>query len=425
MRESIDMQRQTRDNAKTEKELEEKRQRLLQLQADTSGANDLEILALQEEIAEDEQSFIDTLIDQKIQQLQDQNQKAYEQRQEQIEIMNDQFRLWEQTGKIWEDVNSIFRDGFDTVTGEIDPQSKLMQLLKASSEFDAQSQAEQAKWLEELNQTLTAALGYLELSQQLEDIGVSAGTSIKFRHNGEILEGIVDEKGNVVTTDGKVFNNVYKGLGGYYAGKNAEETQREVQEETLYENKHNNAGAGNNSNNSLIYNHSVAKEDVAQMQRELNGLGYGAGVADGIYGKNTMEAINRFLGKPINTPQTLDQALVNRIHRFFLEEHYVPFATGGLADFTGPAWLDGTKAKPEYVLNAAQTERFFTLVDILDSLKNFGENKSNQISGDNIVDIDINIDTVKEEADVDMLAEKVQQAIVTSAQYRNNNFVRR
>jgi hypothetical protein len=28
------------------------------------------------------------------------------------------------------------------------------------------------------------------------------------------------------------------------------------------------------------------------------------------------------------------------------------FKTGGLADFTGPAWLDGTPSKPEYILNS-------------------------------------------------------------------------
>jgi hypothetical protein len=27
------------------------------------------------------------------------------------------------------------------------------------------------------------------------------------------------------------------------------------------------------------------------------------------------------------------------------------YKTGGLADFTGPAWLDGTKSRPEIVLN--------------------------------------------------------------------------
>ena len=36
------------------------------------------------------------------------------------------------------------------------------------------------------------------------------------------------------------------------------------------------------------------------------------------------------------------------------------YKTGGTAPFTGPAWLDGTPSRPEYVLNAAQTERFFS-----------------------------------------------------------------
>jgi hypothetical protein len=48
--------------------------------------------------------------------------------------------------------------------------------------------------------------------------------------------------------------------------------------------------------------------------------------------------------------------------------HLNSYKTGGLADFTGPAWLDGTPSKPEYVLNAAQTERFFSLIDILEGI---------------------------------------------------------
>jgi hypothetical protein len=28
------------------------------------------------------------------------------------------------------------------------------------------------------------------------------------------------------------------------------------------------------------------------------------------------------------------------------------YSSGGLADFTGPAWLDGTKSRPEYILSA-------------------------------------------------------------------------
>ena len=45
------------------------------------------------------------------------------------------------------------------------------------------------------------------------------------------------------------------------------------------------------------------------------------------------------------------------------------FKTGGIADFTGPAWLDGTKSEPEAVLNAAQTKAFMRIADNLDKLE--------------------------------------------------------
>lgn len=38
------------------------------------------------------------------------------------------------------------------------------------------------------------------------------------------------------------------------------------------------------------------------------------------------------------------------------------FAAGGLADFTGPAWLDGSPSKPEIVLNPKDTENLLTAV---------------------------------------------------------------
>lgn len=44
------------------------------------------------------------------------------------------------------------------------------------------------------------------------------------------------------------------------------------------------------------------------------------------------------------------------------------FATGGLADFTGPAWLDGTKQHPEMVLNQLQTKHFIDFVDVMDKM---------------------------------------------------------
>ena len=45
------------------------------------------------------------------------------------------------------------------------------------------------------------------------------------------------------------------------------------------------------------------------------------------------------------------------------------FLRGGMADFTGPAWLDGTKSAPEAVLNASQTKAFLKLADNLDKFE--------------------------------------------------------
>ena len=53
------------------------------------------------------------------------------------------------------------------------------------------------------------------------------------------------------------------------------------------------------------------------------------------------------------------------------------FLHGGMADFTGPAWLDGTKSAPEAVLNAAQTKAFMKLANNLEKLDyeaGFGSN---------------------------------------------------
>jgi len=95
------------------------------------------------------------------------------------------------------------------------------------------------------------------------------------------------------------------------------------------------------------------------------------------------------------------------------------FKTGGLADFTGPAWLDGTPSKPEYILNAKQTERFFSLIDVLESYdtKSRNTNSKNEIS----VDVDINVENISNDYDVEQMANKIRSMLYDDAMYRNVN----
>ncbi len=51
------------------------------------------------------------------------------------------------------------------------------------------------------------------------------------------------------------------------------------------------------------------------------------------------------------------------------------YKKGGMADFTGPAWLDGTKSAPEAVLNAEQTRAFLILANHFEEMiDGFGNN---------------------------------------------------
>jgi hypothetical protein len=102
------------------------------------------------------------------------------------------------------------------------------------------------------------------------------------------------------------------------------------------------------------------------------------------------------------------------------------FATGGLADFTGPAWLDGTKSRPEMVLNARDTQNFILLKDILSELldnKNNLSSDKKQSSGDNYYDVQINVDSIADDYDVEQLADKIRDLIYQDSVYRNVNAV--
>ena len=101
------------------------------------------------------------------------------------------------------------------------------------------------------------------------------------------------------------------------------------------------------------------------------------------------------------------------------------FESGGLADFTGPAWLDGTKAHPEMVLNARDTENFIQLKDILaDIMNNTGSITENDNSkGDSYFDISISVDEIGSDYDVELLANKIRSMLYDDAMYRNTNAV--
>lgn len=100
------------------------------------------------------------------------------------------------------------------------------------------------------------------------------------------------------------------------------------------------------------------------------------------------------------------------------------FKAGGIADFTGPAWLDGTPSKPELVLNATDTKNFLALRDVLSSAMKSTGAVTNSYGGDVMYDINIHVDKIEKDYDVDRVVDKVKKEIVKGAGYRNVTQVR-
>jgi len=92
----------------------------------------------------------------------------------------------------------------------------------------------------------------------------------------------------------------------------------------------------------------------------------------GYYYKITENGIN--VGISDKAYSTRDKAAAEAQKKLKSGQKYQTkyFLHGGIADFTGPAWLDGSPSEPERILSADQTRDFEALVAIMDDFRNSG-----------------------------------------------------
>ena len=105
---------------------------------------------------------------------------------------------------------------------------------------------------------------------------------------------------------------------------------------------------------------------------------------------------------------------------WFKKKDLTAYKQGGLVDFTGPAWVDGTKKKPESFLDAQDTKNFMSLRDVLRSDSFSALNDKDKDVLESYLDVDINIDNFEgTRQDYDELVEVVEQKIREKANHRN------
>ena len=298
MEKQIEQERQNRENDKTEEEIADKEARLAYLSRDTSGANAMEIMQLQEELEEARQNYTDSLIDQAIQQMRDDADLAAEQRAEQQAVMEAQLEIEKTNGSIMQQAVDLIHEANTALGSEY-----LMRVLQESDGYKNMSEIGKEKWtndfVEQWNKAQSAydALQKQKAAQAASAAGTASGTT------------------------------------------------------------------STNSNSSASSNNSAPKskypltltDDIAKGVATSICLTGGSGWGNG------QDRINRITEKFGAGAYDKIQGYVDQIawsgwknlySKNGANYTYYAFKKGGLANFTGPAWLDGSRSNPEMVLNA-------------------------------------------------------------------------
>ena len=433
---AIDDERQSRENDKTEEDIANKEKRLAQLQMDTSGGNQLEILQLQKEIDEAREGYQDSLVDQQLSRMQEEADAAAEQRERQISLLEEQLEINQLNGEIWNQVFDLWNNGFAS-DGKLDWSSPLGQLLRETADYQSMSDAEKLQYTTNKGNEITLAkagetLGYSNQIDYAEEIeaakagAISKQTGIDYSKLDEeelasrkkILEQLRNQK---IDSTGLAYEKTYEF--NEDPNKNQQSTSVTSQEEKTEQSSE---GSGYiNSITNQIGNGTGSSDQVKKFQKgynELIGNGLISGTeldVDGIDGLKTTAAIKQ-LQKLIGV--SVDGYWGKNSRNAFKNSKFKAYKSGGLADFTGPAWLDGTKSHPELVLNARDTENFIQLKDILSNALKHDSNKTEN-SGDNYFEIHIDVERIEDDYDVEQLASKIKGIIQQDAMYRNVNFI--
>ena len=412
---SVEQMRQDRENERKEEELSDKERRLAYLRQDTSGGNALEILELEKELAEGREDYTDSLVDQKIEELQRQNDAAAEQRERQIDLMQDQLDYLERSGLVFDIVEKLYSDMFNE-DGTINWDSEGAKLLV--DQAGAMSDIRHMQWMEETENVLAEGIGYLELLAGQGANALLSQGGVGYDKNYDYMAAIqsastpedaaqLEQYRNFkIASEGRTEDMTYT----------YEDTARAGFEE-MFNSFAKDDGEKYASIKDYIDNFLVAKKGYAPFNESQD---YMAMMIQAVEAKNWQAAAVAELYRNYK----IDSAGLDDYHKTYAFYKWLPaFKTGGMADFTGPAWLDGTKSRPEMVLNQRDTQNFIQLKDVLGSLLNHGKLGDSESNGDVYYNIDINVERISSDYDIDEVVNKIKQTIYEDASYRNVNAI--
>lgn len=438
----IDERRRQRENEETEKDLAEKERRLAYLQQDTSGAYDTEILQLEKDLKQQKEDYTYTLIDQKISELQEQNDEAAKQREKQIQIMQYQLKNDQETGAIAAQVSKMLQEA-----NSDEGWARVWKLLEKSEGFKGLTDTNKAVWEEDTQREFKEAMSYLNglhgggIAEALEGIATInadyyASLASSYDASASSYEDSTSTYSQSSSTPSTTTTNTMQ----------VSQVEKDAKGIEYYKiggkwYKASDTSGLSNGSTTLKSGATPISGSLMAVGGKLSGqknLADGATSAEAIsdaVALGSTEKINgvEYFKYGSDYYYKADIKTYKGGHGDYISyiaastTYFKKYKTGGLADYTGPAWLDGTKSKPELVLNQKETQNFLQLKDVLSSFMKQGTNMFDNSSsnGDTIYDISISVESIANDYDVDQVANRVKQIISSDAAYRNSTMIQR
>ena len=394
LQKNLDREKEMRKKAQTAEEKAQLQRKIALLERDTSGRNSKEIASLREQLRQMQEDEYYTGREDAITAAENAAKAEQDILQNQIDIMEaiNQTKL-DNMELYWGEVENIISQGADNI---------LSFLTSYSDEYLDVSKIQQEDYLTTWKFTIDAALTYArDMQKQFDEVIYKAQEAAKY--------------GNTSATGGLDVAKPSEsgGSSGSSGGS---------------------SGGGSTSSSNKNNTSSTVKDPVADGVDVISGA---APSAHGWYyqinlnGKSTGIA-----GGPYKTREKAQSegasAARSKGHGYKYSTKY--YLNGGLADYTGYAWVDGTKARPEAFLDADDTKLLANFIDYAKKSEpipatTINGAKSNIQSGNNVninsVDITIESGVIEDRADAEMVGTTIAEQLMKIARKSGNISVSR
>lgn len=391
LQKNLDKEKDMRKKAQTAEEKAQLQRKIALLERDTSGRNTKEIASLREQLRQMQEDEYYTGREDAITAAENAAKAEQDILQNQIDIMEaiNQTKL-DNMELYWAEVENIISQGADNI---------LSFLTSYSDEYLDVSKIQQEDYLTTWKFTIDAALTYAQdMQKQFDEVIYKAQEAAKY--------------GNTSATGGL---DVAKPSGSSGGGGSS-------------------SSSGSSSSGNKNSSSSSSKTPVTD---EVDVVSGAAPSAHGWYYQINLNGKSTGIrGGPYKTREKAQSegasAARSKGRGYKYSTKY--YLNGGLADYTGYAWVDGTKARPEAFLDADDTKLLANFIDYAKKSEpipatTINSAKNSVQSGNNVninsVDITIESGVIEDKADAEMVGTTIAEQLMKIARKSGNISVSR